>query len=429
MQRRIGKFETAPAVANAYACFNLVGILKLENAPSPGVVQSALDVLQSYHPALRTRMEKTRNSFRFHKIEGRKIPLLVEERTGEDQWRPHVEKYLDTPVDWASGPLLHCTYLRASGVSEIIFAFHHSIVDAISLVTFLDDFLKLCAAAQTGEGYSGFEAYPALPAVEELFPWSFRGLPMQLRTMGFMMRQMASEMAIMRKSKGKRKPLIHTEVDNRVLVMDLSEEETTALVKKARKQKVTLNSVQHAAILTASWKHLYHSEAMPLKYILFQNLRPYLTTPQDEKVLGSYIAMLQLAVDMDPAQDFWALCRKINEAVHRTGKTGDKFISANMSGTLLKMLFRYKSFRMATTAMNYSGAISLQPAYGDIQVLDVRGFASNFGLGPEFSAQTILYKGKLSWNIVYLETDMNAETAQAITDEIRQILVSQAEEG
>ncbi len=83
---------------------------------------------------------------------------------------------------------------------------------------------------------------------------------------------------------------------------------------------------------------------------------------------------------------------------------------------------------MATTAMSYSGVITLQPSYGDIGVLDVRGFASNFGLGPEFSAQTLLYNGKLSWNIVYLETDMSQETAQAITDEIKYLLVANAKE-
>ena len=99
-----------------------------------------------------------------------------------------------------------------------------------------------------------------------------------------------------------------------------------------------------------------------------------------------------------------------------------------MSGALLQMLFRFRSFRMAVTAMNYSGAIPLQKAYGDIRVVGVRGFASNFGLGPEFSAQTLIFNGKLFWNILYLETDMDAETAQRITDEIKEILVSKGQE-
>ncbi|MFC1936345.1 condensation domain-containing protein [Chloroflexota bacterium] len=429
MERKIGKFETAPAVANDFACFNLVGILKLEHAPSAEIVQKSLDILQNHHPALRTRINKIKDSYRFSDQAIQKIPLKVEERTDDNQWIPKVESYLNNPVDWAAGPLLNCTYLKNSnppGVAEIIFAFHHSIVDANSLVIFLEDFLNICAAQQAGVPIEGYGGYPALPAVEDMFPRLYKGLPMVFRTMGFMMRQMASEMVIMWKTKGKRKPPLDLDSVAHVLTMTLDEEDTTALVKSVRKHKVTLNSVQHAAILTATWKHLYEEDSIPAKHILFQNLRPYLSPPLEEDVLGSYIAMIQLVIELDSKRDFWDLSREINQAVYSTGKSGDKFISANLSGALLKMLFRFKSFRMALTAMNYSGAISLQKNYGDIKVVDVHGFSSNFGLGPEFSAQTLMYKGKLYWNIVYLDTDMNGETAQAITDEIKYILVSAA---
>jgi NRPS condensation-like uncharacterized protein len=429
MERRIGKFETAPAVANDFACFSLVGILELENAPSAEVIQEALDTLQNHHPALRSRIHKEGNAYFFQSVDIPKIPLDVEDRTSDTQWIPVTESYLNNPVDWAAGPLLNCTFLKNPdpfGVSQIVFSFHHSIVDAISLVSFLEDFLNLCAAQQSGIPKVDLDGYPALPAVEEMFPPSHRGIRMQFRTMRFMFRQMASEIAIMRKMRSLRKPPIHVESTGRILTMDLSEEETAALEKQARKHKVTLNSVQHAAILIASWKHIYNQAAMPMKYILFQNLRPYLTPPLNEEVLGSYIAMIQLVIDMGPSRGFWDLCREINQSVYQTGKTGDKFISANMSGTLLQMLFRFKSFRMAVTAMNYSGAIPLQKSYGDIKVVGVRGFASNFGLGPEFSAQTLIFNGKLSWNIIYLETDMNAETANKITNEIKEILLSKA---
>jgi len=431
MQRTIGKFETAPAVANEFACFNLVGILELENGPRPEVVQDSLNILQNHHPVLRSRILKKGNSYFFDEIEGHTIPVTVAERPDPDHWISYVESYLNHSLDWETGPLLNCTYLyneARGGVSEIIFAFHHSIIDAISLVTFFDDFLTLCASLPAGGPIKGYGGYPALPAVEKLFPPSHKGIGLAFRTLRFMARQMYSELTIMRRTNSRLKPPIHIDSTGRVLTMHLSEDETAALEKKARIHKVTLNSIQHAAILTATWKHLYKSEAVPMKYILFQNLRPYLMPPLDEMVMGSYIAMIQLATFMDLKKDFWDLCHEINHSVYLTGKSGDKFVSANMSGSLLKMLFRFKSFRMAVTAMNYSGAIPLQQTYGDIGVVGIRGFASNFGLGPEFSAQTLMFNGKLYWNIVYLETDMDEETAQTITNEIKSILVSKAAE-
>ena len=187
MQRKIGKFETAPAVANEYACFNLVGVLKLENAPPLEVVQKSLDALQRHHPALRTRLEKDNSSYHFYKTEDQKIPLKAIPRTNEDEWIHEAEVYLNKPVDWAAGPLLAVTYLQGTEISELIFAFHHSIVDAVSLVSFFDDFLNLCAGTP-GKEYSG---YPPLQPVEEMFPPQFKGFRMQMRTLGFMARTMA----------------------------------------------------------------------------------------------------------------------------------------------------------------------------------------------------------------------------------------------
>jgi hypothetical protein len=429
MDRKLGKFESAPAIANDFASFSLVGVLEIENAPSEEVIRASLDTLQKHHPALRTRITAKGKSYAFESSEIPKIPLTVEERKEENLWVSSVESHLNNSVAWRTGPLLECTYLKnhdPMGVSEIIFSFHHSIVDANSLVSFLNDFLTLCASSQSGHLSNGFEGYPAFSPVEELFPSPYKGVKMMFKTASYMMRQMASEMSIMMQTAGKRKPPIEVHSVSKVLSMHLSEHETEVLERTARRHKVTLNSVQHAAILTATWKHLYKRETMPVKYILFQNLRPYLVPPLSKDVLGSYIAMIQLVTKMDKNRNFWDLCQEINQAVFQAGKSGEKFISANMAGLFIKMLFRFKAFRIAVTALNYSGPVSLQETYGDMRVVGVRGFVSNFGLGPEFSAQTLMFKGKLFWNLLYLETDMNEETAKMIADEIKGLLVSKA---
>ena len=429
MQRRIGKFELAAAIANDSASFTLVGVLELENVPSLEVIRESLDILQKHHPALRTRIVPDGPSYVFESVDIPKIPLTVLDRQDENLWISSVESCLNNPVAWRTGPLLECTYLKnpdPSGVSEIIFSFHHSIVDANSLVSFLNDFLTLCASRQSGHLINGFEGYPAFPPVEELFPSPYKGVKMMFKTGIYMMRQMASEVSIMMQTKGKRKPPLDVNSVVKILTMHLNEEETEAVEREARKHKVTLNSVQHAAILTATWKHLYKHETMPMKYILFQNLRPYLEPPLNKDILGCYITMIQLMTKMDVNRNFWDLCQEINQSVFQAGKSGEKFISAVLSGNLIKMLFRLKAFRIAVTAMNYSGPISLQQSYGDIRVEGVRGFVSNFGLGPEFSAQTLMFKGKLFWNILYLETDMNEETAKMIADEIKGLLVAKA---
>jgi len=236
-----------------------------------------------------------------------------------------------------------------------------------------------------------------LPPVEDMFPSEYKGLSLNLRTIPFMMGQMSGEFKAQFQARGGRKAPIKLEARGKILTMCLDESYTTALVTSTRKQKVTINSTLHAAMISAVWKHLYKEQTIQFKYILFQNLRPFLDPPLTEKEMGCYIAMLQFFIKMDTNRKFWDLTREINHQVYTAGKTGDKFIASAMVNPL-------------------------QTTYGSIKVQSVHGFVSNFGLGPEYSAQANMFNGKLCWDILYLDTDMDHSTAQEIADEIQDIL-------
>jgi len=151
MDRKLGKIETAPALANDFATFNLVGIIKLENAPKPEILHQALDILQNRYPALGMRITKIKERYHFESDENLTIPFDVEERISDEQWVITTEDYLNQPLDWRTGPLAHCTYIvdqNEFSKAEIILAFHHSIIDAASLLNFLDELLTLCASSR-----------------------------------------------------------------------------------------------------------------------------------------------------------------------------------------------------------------------------------------------------------------------------------------
>jgi hypothetical protein len=140
--------------------------------------------------------------------------------------------------------------------------------------------------------------------------------------------------------------------------------------------------------------------------------------------MGCCIAMLQFFLKMDTNRKFWDLTHEINHQVYTAGKTGDKFIASAMTGSFVRMVFKFKAFRMGNSSLNYSGVNPLQTTYGSIKVQSVHGFVSNFGLGPEYSAQANMFNGKLCWDILYLDTDMDHSTAQEISDEIQDILIA-----
>jgi hypothetical protein len=55
-------------------------------------------------------------------------------------------------------------------------------------------------------------------------------------------------------------------------------------------------------------------------------------------------------------------------------------------------------------------------------VTGLHAFAANMTLGPEYSALVRLFRGELWWDILYLDSDMDAAGAQAIAREMQEIL-------
>ena len=53
---------------------------------------------------------------------------------------------------------------------------------------------------------------------------------------------------------------------------------------------------------------------------------------------------------------------------------------------------------------------------------------SNLALGPEFTAHARLWRGRLWWDHVYLDSDMDEELAAALSDEILEKLAATGRE-
>ena len=49
------------------------------------------------------------------------------------------------------------------------------------------------------------------------------------------------------------------------------------------------------------------------------------------------------------------------------------------------------------------------------RVRELHAFVSNFPKGPEYTAQARIHRRRLVWDVVYLDVDMGAEEAEAIT--------------
>jgi hypothetical protein len=422
MRRKLGKIETAAALSGEYAIWNIVGVLRLEGIPTPETVRQALDLLQSRHPFLKVRLIRVEGQHFFEAGDVPPIPLTVIEKGPIDQWVPIAEDELNFKFDHPTGPLLKCTLLINDNDSgEIILTAQHSIVDGASIEALCDDLLTLCAAITSGDQVEN-EKIAQLPPVESRFSSEFQGFQLFRKSMGYFGNQMMDELHYNLAIRNHRKPPINQDVRGKIIQLKTPVAETSTLIKRARKERVTLNSLINAAILISVQKSLYAGAARPYRYMSMADLRPYVTPPPERDQIGCYLAPLRYTISIQAEDNLWSLAHKINDQIYQSTKRGEKYLASVMTDSVIKMTFGMKKFRMATTAISYGGGTTIQKDYGSYKVTSVHGFVSNFGLGPEFSGRVGLYNDELIWDMLYLDTDLGIEKAAEIVAEIQALI-------
>lgn len=431
MKQKLGNFEKAMALTAEFSPFNAVIILRITNGPAEETLGNVLEYLRRRHPLLGVHILKEKGGYFFVSEGTPGIPLRMVERQNSRQWLEVAEEELNKGFDIDTGPPVRVTYLTGSDgkkENEILITFHHAVMDAPSGVNFLHEMLSLCAKMDVQAPVEEDKNLEPLPPAETFFPPAFKGFRRGLHNFLFMVRQMGDEFRFQWGTRGRRKPPVHPSGKCKVLTMTFSPETTEALSKRSRKKRVTLNNLFNAAILMAVHKHLYEGRALPMRNFNFADLRRYLVPPLDTVYLGSYFSMMRFTVGMKENPEVWELAREVNDITYASFKKGDKFCSNLLSYMMMRAILRFKSFRMGTTAMSFTGPVMLKKQYGKIEVRDIHAFVSNFSLGPEYSAQVRLFDRQIYWDILYLDSDMDREQAEVIAGEIRTILESAAEE-
>jgi hypothetical protein len=426
MKRQLGKMEQGILFVDELASLFIVVVLRLVDGPPPEALQQALAILQKQHPLLRVQIVKEKGRIYFETPANvPPVPLEIGERHDDQLWQVVAEEEINRKLDPSTAPLMHVRYLYSAGQdasSEIVFTCHHTIMDAASGISFCHELLLLCGALCTGQPIEGYDPLPLMPPAEALYPPAFQGARLLWRTATFMLRQMADEIGYRRRLGSSRRPPVHAAVHTRFLPVQLDPDTSAKFIRRARKERVTLNSGLVAAELLAVRKHLYQNRTMLMRAIAFADLRPHLKPPVSPENLGAYFAMLQYTVQINVRQDLWELARKVQQKIYCITKRGDKFVTPLLTKALFQMMSKQTGFRMGAAGVSYTTVAGLEQSYGPIRLVGLHGLFPNNNLGPEYGIFARLLFDQLWLDIFYMEEDMNRQTAQTIADEICRLI-------
>ena len=407
--------EAALQVTGAFAPMSVAGIVRLRNAPDSERVRGALDAVQRRHPLLRARIISRRRKLSFDvSSQMPSISLEVLPRRNDTHWQDVASQVINTNLDVETGPLVSCIYLvdQDAAEADLVFAYDHSIMDATSAGHLYDQILTLC-----GEDADAQESdpLPLAPSIDELLPDRLAGRTRFAALGRFMGRQAADEFSYRRGIHGRATP-IQPEAQCQILTRTLDAGSTTDLVSHARSRRLTTNSVVAAGLLMATHKQLYSHDSLPMRCITFANLRPELRPAPSGDTLGCYLSMLRHTVEVGLDDDLWSIAQAVQAHVRDSMALDEHLLAAGMAKQLMQFTVATKRSRVATTAVSYAGPIALEKRYGDIEVSGVHGFISNNRLGPVATAFAAIFRDALTWDFVFLDTDMDNATAERIAD-------------
>jgi len=426
VERHLGNIETAWVLAGRFAPLTVAGVLRLGGAPPLERVRASLDALQQHHRLLQARITRRRGRYSFEvTADVPPIPLDVVERRDADHWREVATAVLNQRLDLETGPLLRCVYLHddAGTDGDIVFAYDHSVLDATSAAHVYEQFLTWCQGPPPA---APSVAPPLPPPIDDLLPARLRGRARIAPKTAFLRRQVADELAFRRATRG-RSDAVRPEARCHLVTRSLDSTATDELVRRARRHRLTTNSVIGAAMLVAAHRHLRGDAGrLPMRAITFADLRSDLEPPPAPDVLGCYISMMRFTVPVGPDDDLWTAAAAYQAQVRAAWEHDEHLLSATVAKQLVRMSTTIKRMRIGSTAHSYAGGLGLAERYGEIELIDVHGFISNNRVGPLVTAFVKINRGALSWDFVFLDTDFDEATAERIADTVCDGLVEAA---
>ena len=331
----------------AYSPYSLVGVIaRIKGEISEDSVKDAISRVRKKHPVLQCRIVNDgAGSFRFEPEEaGAEILFESVPRHSSQQWIHVLEERSKVPFNFEKQAPIRFILIKSPEVSELLILCHHIICDGVSITFFTRDLLRAM-------GNPDMEFEPPSDPI----PISFDNLPSDVST-NFLVRYIINRM---NKKWEKQKVIFHQEdyvalnqaywsrFHHKTACIELSESETTQLVRRCKENHVSVNSALTAAFVGAQVVVQGYQPAHASIGIA-ADVRARLPVHPGES-LGFYAGMTRLKIKYNPNKGFWDNARQFQE------KMKPKFTNKLLFSDFLSWLYLHPSIITAINFKKFGG--------------------------------------------------------------------------
>ncbi|MEJ2353295.1 MAG: condensation domain-containing protein [Anaerolineales bacterium] len=304
-------------------------VARIKGNVSEEMLKNAVAKVQQRHALLRVRIKDDNDHTQWFTSEGvREIPIEIVPRKSENDWIKIHTEVLKVPFEFETHPAIRFIQVQSPGISELIILCHHIICDGMSLAYLARDLM-----VHLGDPAREVEVLPTPPAID------LNNLPSDVSQSGlakFLINRMNQKWA--------EESVFFDHEDYRIVTkaywdnynhelfsIELSEAETSALIARCRKEKITVNSALTAAFSGAQsfveGERPYHA-----KIVVAANLRDRIPNPAGQG-MGMYVGGVELKFKYNHKRSFWESARRFHNKIQ------PKFTNKNLFGDILNWLY------------------------------------------------------------------------------------------
>ena len=296
----------------SHSPFSIVTMVaRIKGNVTEEMLKNAVAKAQQRHTLLQVRIEEDQEHALWFTSQGvGEIPIQIVPRKSQDDWIDIHAEASKVPYEFETRPAIRFILVQDPEISEVIILCHHIICDGMSVAYLARDLM-----VYLGDPSREVEALPApAPITLNNIPGDVAPSALVKYFINRIKRKWDEEIVYF--DQEDYEILTKTYWDNykhKLFSIELSEEETSALVKQCRSEGITVNSAITAAFSGAltfvSGKKSHHK-----KTGIAVSLRDRLPEPPEE-AMGYYASGFELNLEYNHKKDFWENARQYHKKI------------------------------------------------------------------------------------------------------------------
>jgi NRPS condensation-like uncharacterized protein len=290
-----------------YSIVTLVARIKGEITEN--LLKSAVLKVQQRHPNLRVRIKEDSDGEPWFTSEGaREIPVDVVPRASDDHWIQVHQEASQVPFDFEARPAIHFILVQSPATSELIILCHHIICDGLSLAYLARDLM-----VHLGDPAREVEVLPdPVPIDTDTLPKDVSLNPIVKFFVNRINSKWKDDKVVFDQEDYENlNEAYWASFEHKLLPVEMSEAETSALVTHCRENSVTVNTALTAAFVGAQYvvqgDKPYHSSIA-----VAASLRDRMQERAGER-MGFYAGIVTPKFTYDVHTGFWANAQRLHK--------------------------------------------------------------------------------------------------------------------